>query len=259
MTAETLIRCEGLRRHFTMGSEIVHALDGVDASVRAGEFLALLGPSGSGKSTFLYLLGGLDRPTEGSIWVDGQEITGMDEDGLAEYRQHAVGFIFQSFHLLPMMTAIQNVELPMVFAGVPADRRRARAKELLELVGLGERMMHKPTELSGGQQQRVAIARALANDPRIILADEPTGNLDTRTGEGIMALLATLNRDEGKTVLIVSHDPSVVNHASRCMHLRDGRLEIPRDAVQRDGFSGSMDLSASFPDRGRDAQTAKVI
>jgi putative ABC transport system ATP-binding protein len=258
MTTETLIRCEGLRRHFTMGSETVHALDGVDASVRAREFLALLGPSGSGKSTFLYLLGGLDRPTEGRIWVNGEDITDMDEDGLAEYRRHAVGFIFQSFHLLPMMTAIQNVELPMVFGGVPADKRRARARELLELVGLGERMAHKPTELSGGQQQRVAIARALANDPRIILADEPTGNLDTRTGEEIMALLSTLNRDEGKTVLIVSHDRSVVDYASRCMHLRDGRLEAPRDVVQRDGFTQLVDLGLSPPNREGDVQTVKV-
>jgi putative ABC transport system ATP-binding protein len=247
MRTEMLIRCEGLRRDFVMGSETVHALDGIDASVRSGEFLALLGPSGSGKSTFLYLLGGLDRPTGGSIWVNGQEITAMDEDGLAEYRRREVGFIFQSFHLLPMMTALQNVELPMVFAGVPIGERRARAQELLELVGLGERMMHKPTELSGGQQQRVAIARALANDPQIVLADEPTGNLDTRTGEEIMALLLKLNREEGKTVLIVSHDPTVLNYAGRCVHLRDGRLETSEVTDPREDRGQFLDPRASLP------------
>ncbi len=241
MTAQALIRCENLHRHFAMGSETVHALDGLDTSIHTGEFVGVLGPSGSGKSTLLYLLGGLDRPTEGRIWVDRQEITGMDEDVLAEYRRHKVGFIFQSFHLLPMMTAIQNVELPMVFAGVPTDGRRTRAAQLLELVGLGERMGHKPTELSGGQQQRVAIARALANDPQIVLADEPTGNLDTRTGEEIMALLSWLNREEGKTVLIVSHDPTVEEYTTRCIHLRDGKLDAEY-AASRGGWTSPLDM-----------------
>ena len=255
MTAEALIRCKDLRRYFVMGNETVHALDGVGVSVDQGEFLALFGPSGSGKSTFLYLLGGLDRPSEGRIWVNGQEITGIDEDALAEYRRHEVGFIFQSFHLLPMMTAVQNVELPMVFAGVPIEQRRTRAQELLELVGLGDRMKHKPTELSGGQQQRVAIARALANDPKIILADEPTGNLDTRTGEEIMALLSTLNREQGKTILIVSHDPSVTNYTSRCLHLRDGTLEATEaggaswHGPARDSSPQLAGGRTSFPER----------
>ncbi len=219
-----LIRTENLHRHFVMGEQTVRALNGVSATVAAGEFLAMMGPSGSGKSTLLYLLGGLDRPTEGRIWINGHELSALDENALAHYRQREVGFIFQSFHLIPTMTALQNVMFPMVFAQVPAAERRERAEVLLTLVGLGERMEHRPTELSGGQQQRVAIARALANNPRIILADEPTGNLDSRMGEEIMQLLVRLNREEGRTILMVSHDPSVTEYASRALHLRDGEL-----------------------------------
>ena len=219
-----LIRTENLHRHFVMGEQTVRALNGVSAMVAAGEFLAMMGPSGSGKSTLLYLLGGLDRPTEGRIWINGQELSALDENALAHYRQREVGFIFQSFHLIPTMTALQNVMFPMVFAQVPAAERRERAEVLLTLVGLGERLEHRPTELSGGQQQRVAIARALANNPRIILADEPTGNLDSRMGEEIMQLLVRLNREEGRTILMVSHDPSVTEYTTRALHLRDGEL-----------------------------------
>ena len=219
-----LIRTENLHRHFVMGEQTVRALNGVSATVAAGEFLAMMGPSGSGKSTLLYLLGGLDRPTEGRIWINGQELSALDENALAHYRQREVGFIFQSFHLIPTMTALQNVMFPMVFAQVPAAERRERAEVLLTLVGLGERLEHRPTELSGGQQQRVAIARALANNPRIILADEPTGNLDSRMGEEIMQLLVRLNREEGRTILMVSHDPSVTEYTTRALHLRDGEL-----------------------------------
>lgn len=222
-----LIRVEDLHRHFTMGDQTVRALSGVTTTIAAGEFLAMMGPSGSGKSTLLYLLGGLDRPTSGQIWIDGQELSGLDEGGLALYRQLMVGFIFQSFHLIPTMTALQNVMFPMVFAQVPMADRRTRAAELLTLVGLGKRLDHRPTELSGGQQQRVAIARALANNPRLILADEPTGNLDSHTGEEIMALLVRLNREEGRTILIVSHDPSVTDYATRALYLRDGALVMP--------------------------------
>jgi len=220
MTAQQavpLIQVEALHRHFEMGDQVVHALDGITKTVSAGAFLGIIGPSGSGKSTLLTLLGGLDRPTAGSIRVRGQEITTLDENDLARYRRREVGFIFQSFHLIPTMTALQNVEFPMIFAQVPI-------KERLEQVGLADRMNHKPTELSGGQQQRVAVARALVNDPAIILADEPTGNLDSKTGAEILALLARLNRDEGRTVIVVSHDPSITDYTTSTLHLLDGRI-----------------------------------
>jgi putative ABC transport system ATP-binding protein len=218
------IRVEDLHRDFIMGDQTVHALDGISAGIAAGEFLAIMGPSGSGKSTLLYLLGGLDRPTQGQIRVRDIDITNLDENALAHYRQREVGFIFQSFHLVPTMSALQNVEFPMVFAAVPPKERHARAVELLERVGLADRMAHKPTELSGGQQQRVAIARALVNDPAIILADEPTGNLDTATGGEIMALLSRLNREEGRTIVVVSHDATVTQYTTSTLHLLDGKL-----------------------------------
>ena len=219
-----IIRLENLCRYFTMGEEIVHALDDITLSIQEGESLAVMGPSGSGKSTLLYLLGGLDRPTGGEIWVDGREINALDENALAVYRRQKVGFVFQSFFLLPTMTALQNVEFPMIFAQVPPPERRARAEGLLERVSLADRMDHKPPELSGGQQQRVAIARALANNPQIILADEPTGNLDSHAGAEIMDLLARLNQEEQRTIVIVSHDPLVTKHATRTIHLLDGCL-----------------------------------
>jgi putative ABC transport system ATP-binding protein len=219
-----LIRFENLRRYFLMGGQTVRALDGFSAIVKAGEMLAIMGPSGSGKSTLLYLLGGLDRPTEGRIWVNGTEISTLDENSLATYRRQEIGFIFQSFHLIPTMTALQNVAFPMVFSGVPEDERCTRASDLLGRVGLADRVDHKPTELSGGQQQRIAVARALVNNPTIILADEPTGNLDSQTGREIMELLAALNREERRTILIVSHDPAVTDYATRAIRLLDGRL-----------------------------------
>ncbi len=221
---DPLIRIEDLHRDFQMGDQTVRAVAGVTASVDAGEFLAVMGPSGSGKSTLLYLLGGLDRPTAGEIWVDGREIVELDENALAEYRRREIGFVFQSFFLIPTMTALQNVLFPMIFAQVPSSEREPRAMRLLDLVGLGDRVGHKPTELSGGQQQRVAIARALVNDPKIILADEPTGNLDTESGGVIMQLLARLNQEEGRTIITVSHDPAVSSYATRALHLLDGRL-----------------------------------
>jgi putative ABC transport system ATP-binding protein len=220
-----LIRVEDLTRIFLMGDQEIHALDGVSTVIRQGEMVAVLGPSGSGKSTFLYLVGGLDRPTGGDIWVDDLRISALDDASLAHYRQQTVGFVFQSFHLVPTMTALQNVAFPMIFARTPPDERNVRAESLLERVGLADRMDHKPTELSGGQQQRVAIARALANDPEILLADEPTGNLDTQTGATIVELLQTLCEVHGKTVVIVSHDPTVETYVSRTMHMRDGCLD----------------------------------
>jgi putative ABC transport system ATP-binding protein len=231
--AVPFIRVDNLHRDFVMGDQTVHALDGITAAVASGEFLAIMGPSGSGKSTLLYLLGGLDRPTEGQIRVRDQEITGLDENALARYRQREVGFIFHSFHLVPTMTALQNVEFPMVFASVAPKERHARAAALLERVGLGDRMTHKPTELSGGQQQRVAVARALVNDPTIILADEPTGNLDSKTGGEIMALLNRLNREEGRTIIVVSHDPTVAQYTTSTLHLLDGRL-VEHEARSRE-------------------------
>ena len=225
MTETTcLIRAQDLRRDFQMGHETVHALDGVGLTVAPGEFLGVMGPSGSGKSTLLYLLGGLDRPTDGQIWVQDRDITALDENGLATYRREEVGFVFQSFHLVPTMTAVQNVEFPLFFARIPPTERRERARRLLDVVGLADRAGHRPTELSGGEQQRVAIARALVNDPSIILADEPTGNLDSHTGREVIAILARLNREQRRTVIVVSHDPAVGKMAGRCVHLLDGRI-----------------------------------
>ena len=219
------IHMQDLRRDFVMGDQVVHALDGVDLEVNEGDFLAVMGPSGSGKSTLLYLLGGLDRPTAGEIWVGGRDIAQLDENDLATYRGQEIGFIFQAFHLVPTMTALQNVEFPMIFNRTSPAERRTRATALLSRVGLGDRMAHRPTELSGGQQQRVAIARALVNDPHIILADEPTGNLDTHTGQEVLDLLARLNREEGRTIVIVSHDASVTRFATRDIHLLDGKVQ----------------------------------
>jgi putative ABC transport system ATP-binding protein len=218
------IRIEDLHRQFHMGQEVVHALDGVSFTVTEGEALSVMGPSGSGKSTLLYLLGGLDRSDAGRIWVRGREVTALDENALADYRRQEIGFVFQSFNLIPTMTALENVMFPMIFARVPPSQRRTRAEQLLGLVGLGDRMDHKPTELSGGQQQRVAIARALVNDPALILADEPTGNLDSRTGAEVMSFLARLNRDQGRTMVVVSHDATVVEYTTRAIHLLDGHV-----------------------------------
>jgi putative ABC transport system ATP-binding protein len=232
----SLIRIENLQRHFKMGEETVRALDGVSTTIEAGESLAIMGPSGSGKSTLLHLLGGLDRPTGGRFWVNGIEISTLDESVLATYRRREIGFIFQSFHLIPTMTALQNVAFPMIFSGVSARERCALASDLLARVGLADRMHHKPTELSGGQQQRIAVARALVNNPSIILADEPTGNLDSQTGGEIMELLAQLNREERRTILIVSHDPAVTDYAARAIHLLDGRLLVPHDHQSGVGY-----------------------
>ena len=221
---EPFIRVTGLRKTYIMGDIPVHALNGVDMSIKKGSFWVVMGPSGSGKSTLLHLLGGLDRPTAGSIWVGGQSIEALDENALAVYRRKQVGFIFQSFNLIASMTALENVAFPMRFAGIPRRERQAHAMALLKKVQLEERAFHRPTELSGGQQQRVAIARALINDPGLILADEPTGNLDTASGMGIMELLSELHQG-GRTVLVVTHDQRMTNFATRTVHLLDGRIE----------------------------------
>jgi putative ABC transport system ATP-binding protein len=215
------IATTALRKSFQMGTTMVHALAGVDMTIEEGTFQAIMGPSGSGKSTLLYLLGGLDRPTSGRIIVGGHPLEKLDENALAAYRRRFVGFIFQSFNLIPSLSAWENVAFPMRFAGISRRERQRRAFALLERVGLADRRHHKPTELSGGQQQRVAIARSLVNEPRLVLADEPTGNLDTTSGQSIMDLLAELYRD-GRTVLVVTHDPRMAAYATHQIFLLDG-------------------------------------
>ena len=220
-SAAPFIAIEGLRKSFTLGGAVVHALAGVDLTIDAGTFHTIMGPSGSGKSTLLYLLGGLDRPTAGRIVVNRAALQDMDENALAAYRREIVGFVFQSFNLIPSLSAWENVAFPMRFAGVPRRERRERAYALLERVGLADRRQHRPSELSGGQQQRVAIARSLVNEPRLVLADEPTGNLDTTSGQSIMELLSELHRD-GRTVVVVTHDPRMAAYTTHQLFLLDG-------------------------------------
>ena len=217
------IQIADLHKTFIMGPVSVHALAGVDLDIERSTFSLIMGPSGSGKSTLLYLLGGLDRPTAGQIHVDGIAIETLDENKLARYRRQKVGIVFQAFNLVPSMTALENVAFPLRFAGVPSRQRKKRALEILARVGLEDRAYHKPTELSGGQQQRVAIARALINDPEIIMADEPTGNLDTASGDSIMEVLADLHQ-RGATVVMVTHDSRLMKYATQVFNLLDGRV-----------------------------------
>ena len=233
MSEDVLIRARGLSRRYMMGKQPVDALAGVDLDIRHGEFVALVGPSGSGKSTLLNMLGGLDRPTAGEIWVDDLELGKASDKRLVRYRREQVGFIFQSFNLLPTRTALENVEVPLMLAGVDRRTRRESALRLLERVGLGRRAGHKPNELSGGEQQRVAVARSLANDPMLLLADEPTGNLDSKTGAEILALLQDVLRQEGRSIVLVTHDSGVASHADRIVHLLDGTIQRI-ETVQRD-------------------------
>ena len=209
-------------RTFEVGETTIEALRGVNLEVADGEFIALVGPSGSGKSTFLNLVGGLDRPTAGELWVDGVELGACNEKALTEHRRHRVGFVFQSFNLLPRLTALENVALPLMFTGTREQERRQRAQTLLTQVGLRDRMEHRPSQLSGGEQQRVAIARALVGEPAIVLADEPTGNVDSGTGREIMELLRELNRDRGVTLLLVTHDSDAAAFSDRSVLLKDG-------------------------------------
>jgi putative ABC transport system ATP-binding protein len=222
---EPVVRTVGLTRRYKMGDSFVDALRGVDLAIADREFVALVGPSGSGKSTVLNLIGGLDQPTSGEVWINGTELSGSDERALTRHRRQHVGFVFQSFNLLPRLTAEENVAIPLMFSGVSEKERLARARGLLERVGLGPRLDHRPTQLSGGEQQRVAIARALVGQPALLLADEPTGNLDTTTGAEIMSLLKELNQERGLTLLVVTHDPEVAAFAGRVVRLRDGRVE----------------------------------
>jgi putative ABC transport system ATP-binding protein len=221
--ADVLLKTEGLAKDYFLGSETVHALRGVSVEIARGDFVAVTGPSGSGKSTFMNLLGCLDTPTSGRYLLDGRDVSGLTADELAAVRNRKIGFVFQNFNLLPRTPAIENVELPLRYGGMPRPLRHARAREVLAAVGLQDRAQHHPAQLSGGQQQRVAIARALANHPVLVLADEPTGALDTHTSEDIMRLLQRLNRD-GITIILVTHEPDIAAHARRVLRFRDGRL-----------------------------------
>jgi putative ABC transport system ATP-binding protein len=222
--SDRVIYVEELRREYQMGAERVHALRGLTLSIARNEYVAIMGPSGSGKSTLMNLIGCLDTPTGGSYWLNGQEVSRLSDDALARVRNREIGFVFQTFNLLPRATALHNVELPLVYAGIPARERRQRAEGALARVGLENRMQHRPNELSGGQRQRVAIARALVNAPSLLLADEPTGNLDSTTSEEIMRVFGELHA-HGQTIVVQTHEPSIAPHAERVVVLRDGRLD----------------------------------
>jgi putative ABC transport system ATP-binding protein len=221
---DVVIQIEGITKEYVMGESVIQALRGVDLLIRRNEYLGLMGPSGSGKSTLMNMLGCLDTPSSGRYEFNGKDVASMEDDELAEIRNREIGFVFQTFNLLPRSTSLKNVELPLIYAGVGTDERQRRAAEALMAVGLAERMHHKPNELSGGQRQRVAIARALVNQPSIILADEPTGNLDSRTGDEIMALFGRLY-ESGNTIVLVTHEEDVAAHARRVVRLRDGVVE----------------------------------
>ncbi|AEX85789.1 macrolide ABC transporter ATP-binding protein [Marinitoga sp. 1135] len=221
---KVIFEVKDVKKVYKMGEVNVNALDGINFKIKAGEFVIIMGPSGSGKSTTLHIIGCLDTPTSGKVYVDNMDVSNLSEKKLARIRREKIGFVFQQFNLLPKLTALENVELPMIYKGLPSSKRRKKAKELLEMVGLGDRIHHKPSQLSGGQMQRVAIARALANDPQYILADEPTGNLDSKSGEDIINILKDLNKS-GMTVIIVTHDPDLESLGTHNIYLKDGLIQ----------------------------------
>jgi putative ABC transport system ATP-binding protein len=227
-----VIRTEGLIKTYEMGAEQVHALQGLDVEIRKGEYVAIMGPSGSGKSTLMNLIGCLDTPTSGRYWLAGRLVSELDDDELAYIRNKEIGFVFQTFNLLPRASALHNVELPLIYNGTPAEERGEKAKSALQKVDLTSRMYHKPNELSGGQRQRVAIARALVNEPSILLADEPTGNLDSKTGEEIMNLFENLHR-QGNTIILVTHEMDIAQHAHRVIFIRDGKIASDEKIIKK--------------------------
>src|SRR5580698_8416475 len=228
-----VICTENLSKTYVMGSEEVHALQGINLEIHKGEYVAIMGPSGSGKSTLMNLIGCLDSPSSGRYWLAGRLVSDLDDDELAYIRNREIGFVFQTFNLLPRATALHNVELPLIYNGTPAEERIEKAKQALERVDLTSRMTHKPNELSGGQRQRVAIARALVNDPSIVLADEPTGNLDSKTGEEIMGLFENLHR-QGNTIILVTHEMDIAQHAHRVIFIRDGKIASDEKVVKKE-------------------------
>jgi len=225
MSYEYTVETEDLAKYYVLGAVTIKAIDGINVKIKRGEYVSIMGPSGSGKTTLFNMIGGLDRATRGRIYIDEVDIAKLDAYELAWLRCRKIGYIFQTFNLIPVLTAMENVTLPMIFAGVARDERTRRGMELLETVGLGDRMAHKPAELSGGQQQRVAIARALANNPVIVLADEPTGNLDLHTGQEVIRILRELNKDKGVTIITATHDLKMIDVSDRIFYIRDGRIE----------------------------------
>jgi len=228
-----LISLEGIQRLYSMGDETIYALRGIDLQIKRNEYVALMGPSGSGKSTLMYLIGCLDSPSSGSYWLNGQDVAGLSDNRLAEIRNREIGFVFQTFNLLPRLTALDNVALPLVYAGVSELERRERAHDVLKQVGLQDRVGHRPNELSGGQRQRVALARALVNKPSLILADEPTGNLDSKTSIEIMEMFASIHA-LGNTIVLVTHEEDIARHAHRMVRLKDGRIESDALTLNQD-------------------------
>ena len=220
----SLIRLENVWKIYKLGEIELSVLKGINLEISAGCFATIMGPSGSGKSTLMYMLGLLDTPSKGGIYFQGQDTSNFSEDKLAEIRGKKIGFIFQQFNLLQNLTALENVMLPMIFQGIPEERRREKAKQLLESVNLGKRMSHKPMEMSGGEQQRIAIARSLVNNPEVLIADEPTGNLDSSTGKTVMEILTKLHKEQGKTIVVVTHDPNIAHYSQNIIHISDGQI-----------------------------------